>query len=269
MSFDSYESSVEGSRPVEIYKFVLGGSEWFYTSGEDILTVDGDDYEPIEIKRGAIALGKSERAKVLTVEISSTSSLAQRYVGPPPGARAAVSIFRLQRTEGTGDKALIYSGTIKSASFPKNGTFTALQCQTLEASSDRSIPRHTYMGMCNHLLYSPACGIAQASHQHLGLVSAVVDNIITISGLSASGLDVKGGFLDNSDNTEKRQILAVSGDDVTVLLPFEVDPTGTTISAFAGCDRVLTSDCAVTFSNEANFGGFAFVPNRNPFTAGL
>jgi len=269
MSYDSYESSVEEGRPYELYRFVMGTQEFYFTSAEDEITYNGDDYQPVEISRGPVVLGKQERAKVMSIKIAATSSLAQRYVGPPPGERATVSIFRFQREDGTGTAALIYSGTVKSATFPANGQFTELNCQSLEASSNRAIPRRTYMGMCNHLLYSTACGVNQASHKHLGAVTAVVDNVMTISGLSASGLDAVGGYMENSTGIEKRQILAQSGDDVTVLLPFENDPTSTTVTVYAGCNRVLTSDCAVTFSNEARFGGFAFVPNRNPFTAGI
>ena len=269
MSFGSFESSLEDSQPFEIYRVILGTQEFFYTSGENTVTVDGDDYVPTEIKRTAIAMGKQTRAKVLSVSIASATPLAQRYVGPPPGVRASISIFRLQRLDGTGDKALIYSGTIKAVTFPKNGQFAQLECQSLEASTNRSVPRYTYMGMCNHLLFSTLCGVIQNDFKHQGIVTAVVSNIITIGGLSASGLGVQGGFIDNSTGTEKRQILAVTGDDVTVLLPFEVDPIGTQVTVFAGCDRVLTSDCAVKFSNEERYGGFAFVPNRNPFTAGI
>ncbi len=269
MSFDSFEQSLEGSQPFEIYKILVGSKEFFYTSGDDTVTVDGDDYEPTEIKRTAIAMGKQSRAKVVSVSVAAATELAQRYVGPPPGVRATISIFRLQRGEGTGDKALIYSGTIKAVTFPKNGQFAEMQCQSLEASTNRAVPRYTYMGMCNHLLYSTPCGVIQADFKHTGIVSTVSNNLITIVGLSASGLDVKGGFLDNATGTEKRQILAVAGDVVTVLLPFEVSPLGTQITAFAGCDRVLTSDCAVTFQNEERFGGFAFSPARNPFVSGL
>ncbi len=269
MTYNADEISLEGSRPLEIYKILLGTSEFFYSSSDDTVTVDGDDYEPTEIKRTAIAMGKQSRNKVVTVSIAAATELAQRYVGPPPGQRATISIFRLQRTTGLSEKALIYSGTIKAVTFPKNGQFADMQCQSLEASTNRAVPRYTYMGMCNHLLYSTACGVVQNDFKHLGIVTAVANNVITIAGLSGSGLDVKGGYLDNATGIEKRQILAVSGNDVTVLLPFEVSPLSTQITAFAGCDRILTSDCAVTFSNEERFGGFAFVPNRNPFASGL
>jgi hypothetical protein len=125
------------------------------------------------------------------------------------------------------------------------------------------------MGMCNHLLFSAGCGVNSASFNHIGIVTLVDGNEITIAGLSASGLDVLGGFVQSTSTIEKRMILAVSGDVVTVLLPFENDPDGTTVTAFAGCNRIVTEDCAVKFSNEEQFGGYAFVPNRNVFSAGL
>jgi len=246
-SYDAEESSVENSQPYEIYRFLLGSEEFLYTSAEDDVDVDGNTYTATQIRRGAILQGKSERTKTLDVEIIAANPLAQRYIGP----------------------ALIYSGTVKAVVFPKDGQFAKMQVQTVEASTSRAIPRYTYMGMCNHLLYDTPCGVLQSSFTHSGTVTLVNGNEITVSGLNASGLDVVGGFTDNSTNTEKRQVLAQSGDVITVLLPFETDPTGTVISVFAGCNRVLKEDCALVFSNEINFGGFAFVPNRNPFTAGL
>lgn len=267
--FATEEASVEGSRPYEIYRILLGVEEFLYTSAEDSVTIGGKVYVPTEIKRGAIAIGKQERTKILTIEIVGSNPLALRYVGPPPGQRAALTISRVQRGDTTSTPHLIYSGSIKSVTFPKDGQFAEMQIQSAEASSSRAVPRYTYMGMCNHLLYDTACGVIQGSFTHNGVVTLVSGNQMTISGLNASGLVVKGGYLDSPTAVERRQILAQSGDIITVLLPFEVDPTGQSVNVYAGCNRVLKQDCAVVFSNEINFGGFAFVPNRNPFTAGL
>lgn len=267
--YDTEESSVENSQPFEIYRFLLGSEEFLYSSTIDSQTIDGKVYVPTEIKRGQIAQGKTERTKSLQVEIAATNALARRYVGPPPGRRAALSIFRVQRPDGTLTPTLIYSGTVKACRFPKNGNFAVMEVQSIEASSSRAVPRYTYMGMCNHVLYDSQCGVSPASFTHAGVVTLVSSNQITVSGLNASGLDVVGGYVDSSTGQEKRQVLAQSGDVITVLLPFEEDPTGTTVSVIAGCNKVLKEDCAQVFSNEINFGGFSFVPRRNVFTAGL
>ncbi len=268
-SYDTEESSVENSQPYEVYRFLLGLDEFLYTSSEDTVTVDSRVYVPAEIQRGPISQGKRSRTRVLSVNLAASDAFAQRYVGPPPGTRATLSIFRVQRDDVTATPALIYSGTVKAVTFPKNGQFADIQVQSIESSTDRAVPRFTYMGMCNHILFDAACGVDPGLFQHVGTVTLVDGNDITINGLNASGLNFLGGFLSSSGDTEKRQILAQSGDVVTVLLPFEQDPDGTTVTAFAGCNRILKEDCAVVFNAEINFGGFAFVPKRNVFAAGL
>ena len=57
---------------------------------------------------------------------------------------------------------------------------------------------------------------------------------------------------------------------LTLLLPFnttDVD-VGTSVEVFAGCDHSLAT-CKAQYDNVANYGGFAFVPLRNPFESGL
>lgn len=74
---------------------------------------------------------------------------------------------------------------------------------------------------------------------------------------------------------DHRLILSQSGDDVTLLLPFPETIVGSTVVLLAGCDHSITT-CDTKFntpedtlSNVINYGGFAFVPNKNPFETGL
>jgi hypothetical protein len=39
---------------------------------------------------------------------------------------------------------------------------------------------------------------------------------------------------------------------------------GTTVTLFPGCDHTLAT-CSGKFSNTANYGGFPFMPTKNPF----
>jgi len=70
-------------------------------------------------------------------------------------------------------------------------------------------------------------------------------------------------------------IVAQSGDDLQLLLPFPQSAVGREVILFAGCDHT-PEVCDDKFdtpedtdSNLINFGGFAFVPTRNPFQTGL
>ena len=63
-------------------------------------------------------------------------------------------------------------------------------------------------------------------------------------------------------------ILAQSGDTMTLLLPFSLDVAGQDIDLFAGCAHDLTT-CDVKFAATLNYGGFPFVPRKNPFNVTL
>ena len=269
-SFDAEESSLENSQPVEIYRILLGSQSFYYTSSEDTVTVVGIDYTPLAgIQRSAIVRGKTERNKTLTIKIPATSELAQEYVLTPPGRKAVLQIFRAQRGDVSFTPKLIYDGVIKSAIFPANGQLCELTVQTSESATSQQIPRYTYMSMCNHVLYGAGCDVDPTNFQHSGVVTSVSGTQITISGLAASGLDFTGGYVASPLSTEFRLVLAQSSDTLTLLLAFQQDYDGSTVTAFAGCDHSLFGDCTQVFSNETEFGGFAFVPNRNPFTGGL
>lgn len=62
-----------------------------------------------------------------------------------------------------------------------------------------------------------------------------------------------------------RMILAHSGDSVTLSALLSGLAVGVAFEAFAGCDRTLAT-CQAKFGNAINFGGFPWIPAKNPFT---
>jgi hypothetical protein len=119
------------------------------------------------------------------------------------------------------------------------------------------------------VLYDNSCGALAASFDLLGTVSTTSGNTVTVPGVASSGLDFVGGYIRPTGAQDFRMVLAQSGDVLTLLLPFQTDPTGLDVQVFAGCDHVHDSDCALVFDQVANFGGFAFVPSKDVFAQGL
>jgi len=270
-SFDTLESSLEDSRPLEIYSFAVGLSTYRYTSAQDTLSVGANDFVPEAISRGSIAQGADERNRNLIITMPAINAFASQFIDIPPGSLATISIIRLQRNESPtfNTQALVYKGRIQSVRFPDNGISAEITCRSLEAAASQNIPRYTYMSSCNHVLYDDLCGVNSGLFTHSGVASSVVDNQMVVAGLSASGLDVVGGYATPTSANDFRLILSQSGDTIEMLLPFGTDPTAATVQVFAGCDHLLTGDCAVTFDNVAEFGGFPFVPSKNIFASGL
>ena len=53
-------------------------------------------------------------------------------------------------------------------------------------------------------------------------------------------------------------------DQIQILNAFEGLSAGEAMTAFAGCRRIRQV-CNTKFSNIENFGGFPYIPIRNPF----
>jgi len=270
-SFDVLESGQEGSRPIELYEFVLGVDQFRFTSAEDIITIGTDVYEPEAIARSRIEQGADQNNRTITVTVPTPNTLAQKYVTVPPGEKATLNIFRFQRDEvpSFNTQVLLFKGLVQGCRFPNDGESAEFAVRSVETALNRNVPRFTFMSMCNHVLFDAACGAIADNFDHLGVATSTSGTTVTISGVAASGIDFVGGYVRPTALNDFRMVLAQSGDVLTLLLPFAEDPAGNNMQAFAGCDHLLLGDCALVFDRIADYGGFAFVPSKNIFASGL
>ena len=270
-SFDIYESSTEESHPLEVYLITIGSTTYRYTSNATDITLDSNVYTAIPIKRSKIAVSR-ERKEQIDITFPSTNTFAKSFLGVVPGERAFVSIIRLQRDEiPTFDtQALIFKGQIGGGGYGKDGNVIKLTARSIEAATGRPIPRFTFMGMCNHILFDGGCQVAEGLFNGGGSVTAVTDNVITVPGANTQPDGYwTGGWVKPDATSDFRLILAHSGNDLTLLLPFSSTVLGANVTFYAGCDHTFDGDCATKFDNVLNFGGFPFVPTKNVFITGL
>jgi len=280
MTFASYETSTEGSRPIEIFTFVLGATSFYYTSAEDDVTVDTVTYEAIPgLSRGRLSDGAGIGKNSLVVEVPSSNKFARKYISVVPGQRARFTLKRVQRPDFPSPEVVtLFTGYVGSVAFSEQGLKAKIDIAPIQAATSRPVPRFTYQGLCNHVLYDSGCGVnsSDPAYRILGSVSAVSGNTITVDGLDAyvDGY-FNSGFVEYNNGEDARLVLSHVGTLLTLLLPFPFDINGSNVVVFAGCDHTI-STCGSKFSttedatsNVINYGGFAFVPTKDIFTSGL
>lgn len=270
-TFDVLESSVESSRPIELYEFQVGSTVYRYSSSEDRITIGALVYEPESIARTRIEMSGDQDTRTLNIFVPSANVFAARYVSTVPGEKATVRCLRYQRDESPAfaTTVLLFDGVVQSVRFPNDGHSAEIAVRSIESALNRNIPRFSYTGMCNHFLYDSGCGANPSNFDFIGTVSAVSGNVITVTGAGAAGFDYSAGYARPVGENDFRLVLSASGDDITLLLPFASNVLGSSVQLFAGCDHLVEGDCALVFDRVAEFGGFPFVPNRNPFDTGL
>lgn len=266
MSYAAYETSAEAGEPVELYEFTVGGLTFRFTSSENLLTLSGYDYLPDAIERNEIVATTDEKQDRIEVRMPATNDFASRYMLLPPGNQATLTIRRIHR--GDPEAIVYFKGVIHAVTFIENGTKALVAVLAITSARDREVPRHTYQCLCNHTLFDFQCGVNEATYTHVLTCTAASGESITLAGAGALGADYfVAGFLEYGG--EYRTVIGQSGNDLRILVPFTQTPIGFTVSARAGCRLRLVEDCRDKFSNELNFGGFPYVPTKNPFATGL
>jgi len=261
------ETSTESGQPVELYVFTIGAEVFYYTSAEDTVTWAAQQYVSRQITRTDPAQADGDRKQELTVTLQSEDPVCARFIGVVPGQSMFLDILRFHRADTQAEN--VWSGKIIGVSFKLRGAVCEMSGMTSEAALNRTIPRFKYQGLCNHVLYDLNCKMLKASYQHTSTISAVDGRTVTINGINTAEGDQwpVGGYIDFG-SSDYRLITAQTGDVLSLILPFSVDVVGQSVDVYAGCDHTLAT-CAAKFSNNLNYGGYAFVPTLNPFNASI
>lgn len=271
--FDTLESSLESSRPIELYTFRVGGEVFRFTSAEDDITIDSDVYIAEAISRTGISQDVENAKRNVIITCPSDNIFAKKFINIIPGSRASATIVRLQRDEVPAFDTLIllFKGQVLDVRYPQDGHAAEIVVQGIDSALGRNLPRFSYMSQCNHVLYGTGCKVDPTLFTVTGNITDETGRKITLTGatIQPDGFYTGGYCTPVSGDIDFRVIITHVGDVLTLLLPFASPVLNTEVQAFAGCDHIIEKDCAVKFDNVPEFGGFAFVPNRNIFSDGL
>lgn len=275
MSFDTYESSVDSARPVEVYDIVAGTQSFFYTSAQDDQLIGAQTYTAVDgLQRGPVADGPNKREADFQLELPTTDPLSQIFTGQQPGIRISLKVKKFHRLDlPTPEVIQIFDGFIQSASFKLQAKKTILTARPTITAVGRQVPRRVYSAACNHVLYDTVtCKVDDTDPLFRAsalTVSSVVGNIMTLtvglSGVYADGF-MNAGFVEFIGQSDFRLILDHTGNVLELQQPFSTNPTS--VNVFAGCGHSV-SVCSSKFNNVDRYGGFPFVPTKNPYSTGI
>jgi hypothetical protein len=273
MAFETVEESVEDGQPIELYSFENLEEQFYYTSAQETITYSGRNYIPVPIKRSPPEIQSSQSDRRIIVEMPITNPFALRYVPTLPASPDHMTLYRYHSTDGgTPEVVLYFSGEVSNVAFTEN------RAKVNVLSDGRVlgtvIPKQTCRNLCNHVLYDTRCGVNQASKTTATNVVAISggDLEVTLSGsglsAKASGGAYKGGVM-SRNNIENRMVLKytdLGGDQVKffIMIPFQFLEVGTPIDISLGCTHSIGT-CDSRFNNVERYGGFPYVPRKNPF----
>lgn len=268
MPYNTIELSADQSRPIELYTFTRGGTNWRYTSSDEDYVLSGITYKSAVIERSGLEQGSEMNRSALTLTTQRDLAVAILYQAGPPSD--VITLIVQQVHYGDTETRLLWTGRIISVTTWDAGK-AKIQLEPVYTSLRRNGLRRLYQKSCPHVLYGPQCSIAQQSFRATGNCVSVSGTTVVVNEASAFAANwFAGGYLEwqNSGGLyEKRFIESSSGSSLVCT----VQPIGLTagrpVSIYYGCDHLIAT-CQSKFGNQLNFGGMPYIPTINPFGGG-
>lgn len=294
MSYIATEESAEDGRPVELYLFEGGdGSSFAYTSGNVDVIYGAHTYTPVVMKRSAPTLSNKSASAKLTLTFPDDNPWAARYLQGVPPLPEVLTIFRTHLTDAASEVIHWWSGDIGAVTF-KDDKALALVTTTGDRLQ-RTIPKRTFAWGCNHVLFDGLCKAARSSVRSDVIIASILSTDrrwITVTDdpawapappgatmtdrlLTGSAPDIdffNGGYIEpKGGGGQVRSILkttSTSGIQFKLMVEVPDLTPGDIMSIYGGCDHSVQT-CKAKFDNVNNYGGFPFIPTKNPFATGI
>jgi uncharacterized phage protein (TIGR02218 family) len=267
--FEDTELSTHDGSPVEAYKFTGTFTNYYYTSAETVITLAGQPYIPVPIKRSAIRMGDQSADGadiVLTVPYDLQLVVDYAYETTPPDLELEILRFH-EGLNPASEFAVIWKGIVSG--FSVSGHLAEIRVPSIFSVAMRGeVPSVYYQAPCNNVLYDGRCGLTKSSYQQDTTIVSVNENTVEVADDGFADDYLQAGEIYNLTRGERRLITSNVANVLTINFPFYNAQAGDSVSLFAGCDHSW-STCKSKFSNGDNFNGFPFMPGDNPFESEL
>lgn len=264
MTYAAYENSIQMGTPIELYEFVQGLQRWTFTTGAEPIIRLGRTYVPSPLVRDRIKQSTDVFKNGIRLSFPRTDEFAAQFLGFPPEELTTVTIWRGHYGDPDAQFEVHWKGRIISAKV--DGSKIDLELEPIYTSLRRPGLRARFEYSCRHVLYGRGCGLNREAFKHDGTVLSITSGLnVEVSGVAGVFADghFTGGILLAADGAS-RFIVAHTGGVVTMSRPLPSVVGASTVTLYPGCDHLRTT-CASKFNNLDNFGGFPWIPNKNPF----
>lgn len=282
------ESGRQTSDPRELISIEINppyGEVWHHTSGTEDLEVDGTIYRAIAIDRDEIKTPLPAEDAETQIILPIDHGLVRRYTkqGVPPD-RVRVTLRRLQTRSG--EVRQLWNGYITSMAADRSIARFLVPSVAMETLK-RSLPVIQVGRACPHILYATGtCGADENGSTPDDALPFKLSTTVTFVAGRDIRVDLSNVPADHSMRATWARFGMVvhvpSGTRRSIAWQEDLNPgistvtelqmherivemkAGDAIEVYAGCDHTIAT-CRDKFARQKAFGGYPYLPTRNPF----
>ncbi len=255
--------SIQNSNPVELYKFQRGQEFWRYSTGTQEVVHDAETYIPYPIQRSRIKQDAEVDRNMVELKFARSHEFARYYINQTPVQTTMLTVFR--GFPDIDEWQQWWKGRIIGALVDKN--VIKIECEPIYTALKRPGLRKLYEITCSHSVYDIDCRAERSAFQQQATITGISGKIVSLTGVEGADANTfQAGMLVNLD-LKRYYISSHTTTDFTIFLYPEL-VVGEIVSLFPGCSHAY-SECVSKFNNGLNFGGFPWMPTKNPFLGSI
>ena len=258
---------------IEFYEFSYGNFVFRYNTTANEVIVNNLSYLPMPLTRESITLTSDIRRSQLAISAPSNFEVANIFKTGTPALPVLV-VIKAENPEYTPWFENIpptiteWTGRVVTVEWYHSGT--KLICESYYTAIQGNANMRYYGYSCPHMLFGERCKVNKNNYITVATVESVNGTRITSSAFAAKQDGYfSGGFLvyneSQSGLQHKRHINSHTGNTIILASQIIELSSNKQVEVYPGCDHTLAT-CKDKFGNNLNFGGFPWIPGRNPFT---
>lgn len=273
MEYLESEQSYDNGSPIEVYRFTYKNESTYYTNSFKPLYYGGKPTTVINITRSSLNNSSDVSQSNIEVTVPSDFPLGNQILKIDYDASVNLSIIRYHWHPDTyaevSNGITLWQGRIVGAQFADNTI--VLNCENIFNTIERQGLNQRFSYSCRHSVYRVGCYASLTRNAYEATVTSNQGTYITLGNVHeaiANGrIPFYGGYISNSEFGDRTIIAYDAGGRLNVNYPYPNEIVGKRVTLRPGCDKTLTT-CKDVFDNMANYGGFPFIPLKNPSDGG-
>lgn len=281
------ESSEQDNAPRELVTISHGGGVTVHrlTFVDHDVAHESQVYKATPGGRSEIGVSQVGSDRECTITLPINHAFVRRYLagGVPPGK---ITLTIRRKYYPSDDIETIFTGEIESMSVDDDNTEATFRCESrLGRAQLRVIPNVTCGRDCPHMLYDTMCAISRTGTNPDGHAYKLTTTVLHVAGrdVRVDLTNVPAAYVHRATWCINGELFHVaSGERMIIADQADLNPgvstvtlltmqsaihglkIGDSVEVYAGC--LFDYDtCDQKFDNARRFGGFPYLPNKNPF----
>lgn len=257
---------------VELFLFRSNtGQEWRFCTSEEPFSYLGQLFQPSSLKRSGLAQTADAFKSGITVSFARNDRFAAGLMVRPPKGVLTLTVFRAFWDEPVTNTTTVWRGRVNAIDI--KGDQVDLTCEPILTALELPGLRARYQYGCRHALYGEQCGARRKFYPYNARISAVFagEKSFQLAEINQDFVPRLAGGVAEIPTVEtgvKYTILGAHPNGTIELLNpiygLAEKGIGAQVIIQLGCDKTMAM-CHEVHDNLANFGGFPYIPIRNPF----